>query len=145
MNFFIDGSRKELHDYPDYLDSIIGMIPDLLLLQVVSATPEYNPTDLILHFRFKDIPGRYTCRINKQEWRKNHDLLNHFAEQVTRIAKIASGEASVVDLMNLDMEITSELKEWVSTENQRRYHEPLVRAPKRNPMPIGYDQDFTTW
>ena len=28
MNFFIDGMVTGLHDYPDFLDSIIGTVPD---------------------------------------------------------------------------------------------------------------------
>ena len=145
MNIFIKGIDPRLVDYPDFLDSIIGTVPEELLQKVTGATPEPNETELVLHFQFLNLPSRLTCRINKVDWRKQHDVLDRFTEQVTRISKILSGKATVTDLVDLDIEITPELKEWVSTETQRRYHTPIVSAPKRHQLPIGYDQDFMTW
>ena len=145
MNFFIDGMNKQMIDYPDFLDSIIGTISDEWLVEVTAATPEPHPEELVLHFQFRNLPSRLTCRIAKNEWQEDRATINRFTEQVTRIARIVAGKGSVTDLLDLDIEITPELKEWASTENQRRYHEPLISAPKRNPMPLGYDQDFTTW
>lgn len=145
MNFFIDGMVTGLHDYPDFLDSIIGTVSDEDLMLVTAAIPDPQPTELVLHFQFRDLPSRMTCRVDKADWQKQHDKLNRFTEQVIKISKILQGKGTVTDLVDLDIEITPELKEWASTENQRRYHQPLVQAPKRSPMPIGYDQDFTTW
>ena len=145
MNFFIDGMNREMAEYPDYLDSIIGTIPDEFLVEVTGATPELHPTELILHFQFRNMPSRMTCRLDKADWRKQRDQLDRFTEQVTRVAKIVAGKGTVTDLVDLDIEITPELKEWTSTENQRRYHKPLVSTPRRNPTPVGYDFDFTTW
>jgi hypothetical protein len=145
MNFFIDGMSKQLVDYPDFLDSIIGTVAQEHLAEVTGAIPEPHPDQLILHFQFDKLPSKLTCRLDKADWRKQSDKLDHFAEQITRIAKILLGQGTVTDLIDLDIEITPELKEWASTENQRRYHQPLVQAPKRSPMPLGYDQDFTTW
>lgn len=145
MNFFIDGNKHGDAEYPDFLDSIIGTIPDDQLIEVVAATPQLDPNDLILHFQFRNLPGRLTCRINKVSWREDRDKIAHFTDQISRVARILMGKASVSELMNLDIEITPELKEWASTENQRKYYSPLVNAPRRNPMPLGYDQDFTTW
>lgn len=145
MNFFIEGMNKQLVDYPDFLDSIIGPISDEWLMQVTAATPEIHTDELVLHFQFQGLPSRLTCRINKHDWRKDIVKLDRFTEQVTRVSKIIQGKGTITDLVDLDIEITPELKDWVSTENQRRYHQPLLQALKRNPMPLGYDQDFTTW
>ena len=145
MNFFINGNEKSYSDYPDFLDSIIGGIPDGLLKFVTSASPELNHDYLILHFQFSNLPSRLTCKIGKVDWMKDHDKINRFREQVQRIALIVAGGATVSDLVDLDIEITPELKEWVSTENQRKYHMPLVQTPRRNRVPISYDQDFTMW